>query len=152
MPSNLYFGIMISRLRCMFSDCTGRVTLWLSFCFPNLIISLQKGQKKNSRLERPHGDTTKSFRSCFLPSAQSPFLWWLRWRTGIENVPTRHLPGDTLFSCSLLILYPDLYGNATFSGLPKRDACIPPRVSLSCSSVLFRSSAAIFLISSSYLI
>lgn len=38
--------------------------------------------------------------------------------TGIENVPTRHLLEDTLFSCSPLILYPDLHGNATFSGSP----------------------------------
>lgn len=69
--------------------------------------------------------------------------------TGIENVPTRHLLEDTLFSCSLLILYPDLHDNATFSGLPKRDACIPPRGSLSCSSLLFSSFAVIFLISHS---
>lgn len=40
--------------------------------------------------------------------------------TGIENVPTRHLPGDTPFSCSLLILYPDLHDNATFSESPQR--------------------------------
>ena len=40
--------------------------------------------------------------------------------TGIENVPTRHLLEDTLFSCSPLILYPDLHDNATFSGSPQR--------------------------------
>lgn len=48
--------------------------------------------------------------------------------TGIENVPTRHLLEDTLFSCSLFILYPDSHGNATFSGSPYRseDARILP--------------------------
>lgn len=62
--------------------------------------------------------------------------------TGIENVPTRHLPGDTLFSCSLLILYPDLHDNATFSGLPQRGY---PDIACSdqiCLSVFFSGSAS----------
>lgn len=75
----------------------------------------KKGQKKSSRLERLRRDTIESPSAAAPAVSTEPLPVVVALATGIENVPTRHLPEDTLFSCSLLILYPDLRDNATLS-------------------------------------
>lgn len=66
----------------MFSDCTGRVTLWLSFCFPNLSISLcKKGQNKNPRLAPPQ----RHHRGSFFFICRKTFRL-------ADSVETTHLP------------------------------------------------------------
>ena len=123
---------------------------WCLFC-------IKKEQKKNSRLERlPWRHPQESFRSCFLPSAQSPFLWRLRWRQASKTFRQGTFRKTPYFPA--LFLYYILICTATQPSADhrKRDYCgedayIPPRASLSCSSLLFSSFAVIFLISPSYL-